>query len=85
MKVTLPILLAGALAVGIVNTAADASEAKKKSKYRVKKQRTYTEQVQRRASNEAYSPYYVHDANQLPFGSQRWWEQMSREGRLGRD
>jgi hypothetical protein len=28
------------------------------------------------------STYYVHDADRLPFGSQRWWDQMLRENRL---
>ena len=28
------------------------------------------------------SDYYEHDANSLPFGSQRWWDQMLRENRL---
>ena len=27
--------------------------------------------------------YYVHDANKLPFGSERWRDQMRRENRLG--
>jgi len=33
----------------------------------------------------AYAPsdYYVHDANKLPFGSERWRDQMRRENRLG--
>jgi len=26
--------------------------------------------------------YYEHDSNALPFGSQRWWDQMLRENRL---
>jgi hypothetical protein len=28
------------------------------------------------------SEYYEHDSNSLPFGSQRWWDQMLRENRL---
>jgi len=28
--------------------------------------------------------WYPHDSNQLAVGSQIWWEQMEREGRLGR-
>jgi hypothetical protein len=27
--------------------------------------------------------YYVHDADKLPFGSARWWDQMQRENRTG--
>ena len=27
--------------------------------------------------------YYEHDAEKLPFGSQRWWDQMVRENRGG--
>ena len=32
-----------------------------------------------------YAPgdYYEHDANKLPFGSERWRDQMRRENRLG--
>jgi hypothetical protein len=28
------------------------------------------------------SDYYEHDSSSLPFGSQRWWDQMLRENRL---
>jgi hypothetical protein len=28
------------------------------------------------------SDYYEHDSNSLPYGSQRWWDQMLRENRL---
>src|SRR5262245_34477122 len=31
----------------------------------------------------APSDYYVHDANKLPVGSERWRDQMRRENRLG--
>jgi len=33
----------------------------------------------------AYTPgdYYDHDANKLPFGTERWRDQMRRENRLG--
>jgi hypothetical protein len=36
-------------------------------------------------AGSAYAPsdYYVHDANKLPFGSERWRDQMRRENRLG--
>ena len=27
--------------------------------------------------------YYVHDADKLPFGTARWWDQMQRENRTG--
>jgi hypothetical protein len=27
--------------------------------------------------------YYVHDADKLPIGTARWWDQMQREGRTG--
>jgi hypothetical protein len=30
------------------------------------------------------SAWYPNDANQLKLGSRIWWEQMEREGRLGR-
>ena len=28
--------------------------------------------------------WYPHDASQLPFGSQRWWDQKESEGSTGR-
>jgi len=28
--------------------------------------------------------WYPHDSNQLTVGSRIWWDQMEREGRLGR-
>jgi hypothetical protein len=36
-------------------------------------------------AGSAYAPsdYYVHDASKLPFGSERWRDQMRRENRLG--
>jgi hypothetical protein len=36
-------------------------------------------------ADRAYAPgdYYEHDANKLPFGSERWRDQMRRENRLG--
>jgi hypothetical protein len=27
--------------------------------------------------------YYVHDADKLPYGTARWWDQMLRENRAG--
>jgi hypothetical protein len=27
--------------------------------------------------------YYEHDPDQLPYGSQRWWDEMLRENRAG--
>ena len=36
-----------------------------------------------RAAPFTASDYYVHDANKLPFGSERWRDQMRRENRLG--
>ena len=27
--------------------------------------------------------YYAHDADKLPFGTARWWDQMQRENRSG--
>jgi hypothetical protein len=27
--------------------------------------------------------YYEHDANRLPYGTARWWDQMLRENRAG--
>ena len=29
------------------------------------------------------SDYYVRDADKLPFGTSRWWEEMLRENRAG--
>src|SRR5262245_59600637 len=36
-----------------------------------------------RRSPAAPSDYYEHDANKLPFGTERWRDQMRRENRLG--
>jgi hypothetical protein len=27
--------------------------------------------------------YYVHDADKLPYGTSRWWDEMMRENRAG--
>jgi hypothetical protein len=34
-------------------------------------------------SKESYSAYYEHIPEKLPFGSQRWWDEMVRENRGG--
>jgi hypothetical protein len=36
-----------------------------------------------RRSPPVATDYYEHDANKLPFGTQRWRDQMRRENRLG--
>ena len=36
-----------------------------------------------RARSRRTSEYYERDANALPFGTSRWWEQMLRENRAG--
>jgi hypothetical protein len=40
---------------------------------------------ERGTGGSAYTPgdYYDHDANKLPFGTERWRDQMRRENRLG--
>jgi len=35
------------------------------------------------ADSERNSGYFEHNADKLPFGSQRWWDQMLRENRAG--
>jgi len=56
--------------------------------------KTYKRHAQRQSPHAAQSSvqryrypdaggWYDHDANKLPIGSMRWWEQMRREGRLG--
>src|SRR5262245_6522644 len=39
----------------------------------------------RSTSDGAHTPndYFEHDANKLPFGTERWRDQMRRENRLG--
>jgi hypothetical protein len=37
---------------------------------------------ERRYRQYGYNPYYEHDADRLPVGSSRWFEQMEREGRF---
>jgi hypothetical protein len=32
---------------------------------------------------KGYSDYYEHDADRLPYGTSRWWDQMLRENRAG--
>jgi hypothetical protein len=41
------------------------------------------EERPRRAYRRDNSDYYEHDANKLPHGTQRWWDQMLRENRAG--
>jgi hypothetical protein len=45
------------------------------------------QQGQRHCRGRGYarqaSDYYVRDADKLPFGTSRWWEEMLRENRAG--
>lgn len=46
-------------------------------------------EIDRRTGERIYSRpdrhgWYPHDAEKLKFGSQLWWDQMEREGRIGR-
>jgi hypothetical protein len=36
-----------------------------------------------RAANPLPEPYVEFDANKMRIGTQAWWDQMQREGRLG--
>jgi hypothetical protein len=38
---------------------------------------------QARGNRNRNGDYYEYDANKLPYGSQRWWDQMLRENRGG--
>ena len=54
---------------------------------RVAARRCWWEQGRRhcrlRAAAPQTSDYYVRDADKLPFGTSRWWEEMLRENRAG--
>src|SRR5262249_14935354 len=36
-----------------------------------------------RGSGNGDGDYYVHDADKMPVGTARWWDQMQRENRTG--
>jgi hypothetical protein len=77
-------LCAAATALLMITTIATplaaAPNKKKHRHYATAPWRTY---AQRTARPPNESAYYEHDADKLRIGSQRWWDQMRREGRLG--
>jgi hypothetical protein len=85
MKALALTLVTGLVLAGAVASAAAAAGTAHSRKHKrivsAHQHHTFVRR-ERQADNEAY---YVHDANKLPFGSQRWWEQMVREGRIGSD
>jgi len=54
---------------------------------RVAERRCGWQQGRRHCRGRGYarqtSDYYVRDADKLPFGTSRWWEEMLRENRAG--
>jgi hypothetical protein len=86
MRKVLAFTIAAALAGGLtVTTAADAAPRGKRhaKAHAAKKHARRNEAPVSGASASDATSYYEMDANKLPFGSSRWWEQMMREGRLG--
>jgi hypothetical protein len=79
---TLTSALVLALIASLAAPAGAATYKKKHKRYSNQYERSYAARVARSSSEDGY---YEHDANKLPFGSQRWWDQMQREGRLGGD
>jgi hypothetical protein len=90
-----PLYLLVALTVGAAATGAQGTPFRSDLRttqagerlQRVAERYCWWQQGRRRCRGHAYrrqtSDYYVHDANKLPFGSSRWWEQMLRENRAG--
>jgi hypothetical protein len=66
----------------MVPDAAMAASKSKKHNYRAARHvRVYSERERTRPDDG----YYERLADKLPVGSQRWFDQMQREGRFGRD
>jgi len=59
------------LAMSVLTGTASAAPAKEKRRHYSSHQSTQGD-------------WYPHDASQLPFGSQRWWDQKESEGSAGR-
>jgi len=62
----------------------DAGTYTKRHGYQKKPKRGHASHYQARREGSYDTPYYEHIADKLPIGSLIWWEQMRREGRLGR-
>jgi hypothetical protein len=87
MARSVAVLLATLLAATwVLSAAASAASKPRKHKHRgYNNDRAYERSYSYRQGRSSNSDYYEHLADKLPFGSQRWWDQMLREGRLGRD
>jgi hypothetical protein len=73
------VIIAAALAMAVaLPSAADAAPKKKREPLPLG-QRAQTKPVY-----DDNSRWYPNDANQLKFGSRIWWDQMVREGRIGK-
>ena len=68
----------------MANEAANQPDARLE---RVAARRCWWQQGRRhchgRAAARQTSDYYVRDADKLPYGTSRWWEEMLRENRAG--
>jgi hypothetical protein len=71
MRTIISTVLAISVLAGIASASANAASASQKGKHYPSRQSTSGD-------------WYPHDASQLPFGSQRWWDQKESEGSAGR-
>ena len=71
MRTIVSTLLAMSVLTGIATAPASAASANEKRRHYSSHQSTPGD-------------WYPHDASQLPFGSQRWWDQKESEGSAGR-
>jgi hypothetical protein len=78
--VPMKVLVAVLVGLAVLATAWEASAAQKRHHKASMARRGADTQAKQRDPN-AYG-WYPHDSNQLAVGSQIWWEQMDREGRL---
>jgi hypothetical protein len=76
MKVFVATLVAASVVVGDADQASAGQKRKDKRSYN-------SNRYEQGYGYRADSGWYPRDANQLPFGSKIWYQQMEREGRFG--
>ena len=77
-------ITAGWLVVALPNTArAEEGATSRHAGTKPVARRCTSQRCRSRARAAADSGYYERDANKLPIGTTRWWDEMLRENRAG--
>ena len=84
MRVLIAAAMGLAFAFGVAAPSAGEAQAAPRHAKKVKPKPQHRHARPRHYQSPGRSDYYEHWADKLPVGSSRWFEQMEREGRFGR-